>query len=160
MLLFSGGQSGVKFPVQFLKNGGTKKNALSFVCSTAWDTHHIKKWTQSVYSSRSYSKNKVPYQMTREERYTTFRAKIERLNLRKRYIKYTYSETTLHGLLKTLNSVTQFKGSRCQRCQPDGVNRFRRSNRGLVPRPISRKQLNKKNALSTVCSTALDTNHI
>ena len=38
-----------------------------------------------------------------EENYTTFRAKIEHLNLRKRYIKYTYSESTLEDVLfKTL----------------------------------------------------------
>ena len=120
------GQSGVKFPGQFLKNGWTKTNALNTVCSTAWDTHYIKKWTQSVHSSRSYSKNNVPYQMTLEERYTTFRAKIEQQNLRKRYIKYTYSESTLDGLFKTLNFLTHFKASRCQNggvdvtrwCQP------------------------------------------
>ena len=55
MFLSQGGQTVVKFPGQFLKNGCTK-NAISTVCSIAWDTHHIKKWDQSVRSSRSYSK--------------------------------------------------------------------------------------------------------
>ena len=40
--------------------------------------------------------------MTLEERCTTFRAKIEHLNIIKRYIKYTYSESTLDGLFKTV----------------------------------------------------------
>ena len=81
------GQSGVNFPGQFLKNGWRKTNALretNAVCSTAWDTHHIKKWAQSVHSSRSYIKYKVPYQMTPEQRHSTFRAKINHLN----YIKW------------------------------------------------------------------------
>ena len=48
--------------------------------------------------------------MTPQERYTTFRAKIEHLNLWKRSIKYTYSrysESTLAGLLKTLIYLTR-----------------------------------------------------
>ena len=40
--------------------------------------------------------------MTLEERFTTFRAKIEHLNIIKRYIKYIYSESTLDGLFKTV----------------------------------------------------------
>ena len=40
--------------------------------------------------------------MTLEERYTTFKAKIERQNLRKGGIKYTYSESTLDELFRTL----------------------------------------------------------
>ena len=77
-----------------------------------------------MHSSRSYSKNKVPYQITLEERYTTFRAKIEHQNIRKRYIKYTYTESTLDGLFKTFIFLTHFKASRCQNggvtrwCQP------------------------------------------
>ena len=118
------GQSGVKFPGQFLKNGCTKTNTLNTVCSTAWDTHYIKKWVQSVHSSRSYSKNKVPYQITLEERYTTFRAKIDQQNIRKRYIKYTYSESTLDGLFKTLIFLTHFKASRCQNDGGGGVTRW------------------------------------
>ena len=43
VFLSSGGQSGVNFPGQFLKNGRTKTKALSIVCSTACDTDHIKK---------------------------------------------------------------------------------------------------------------------
>ena len=115
----SGAEIEAKFPGQFLENGWTKTNARSTVCSTARDTHHIKKWTQSVHSSRSYSKKKVPYQMTMEERYTTSRAKIEHLNHRKWYIKYTYSESAWNGLFKTLifqNTVQNFKVTK--RCQP------------------------------------------
>ena len=112
LFLSSGAQSGVNFPGQFLKNGWTKTNALSTACSTAWDTRHIKKWAQSVHFSRSYSKNKVPYQVPLEERNTTFRAKIEHLNITKRYIKYTYSESTLDEQFKTLilsPEVTKFQ---------------------------------------------------
>ena len=68
-----------------------------------------------MHSSRSYSKKKVPYQLTLEERCTTFRAKIEHLNITKRYIKYTYSESTLNEQFKTLilsPEVTKFKGSK------------------------------------------------
>ena len=89
------GQSGVKFPGQFLKNGWTKTNALSSVFSTAWDTHHIRKWAQSVHSSRSYSKINVPYQRTTEERYTTFRAKIDLQNFMKWHIKYIWQQFAL-----------------------------------------------------------------
>ena len=95
LFLSSGGQCGVKFPGQFLKNGWTKTNALSTVCSTAWDTLHIKKWAQSVISSRSSSKNKVPYQMTPEQRYSTFRAKIDLLNYIKWGVKYIWRQFPL-----------------------------------------------------------------
>ena len=53
--------------------------------------------------------------MTLEERYATFRAKTEHLNLRKRYIKYKYSESTLDGLFKTpilSPEVTKFEASK------------------------------------------------
>ena len=95
LLISSGGQNGAKFFGQFLQNGWTKKNALGTVCSTAWDTHHIKKWAQSVHSSRSYSENKVPYQITPEERYTTFRAKIDHLNYIKWPVKYIWRQSPL-----------------------------------------------------------------
>ena len=68
-----------------------------------------------MHFSRSYSKNKVPYQVTLEERYTTFRAKIEHLNITKRSIKYTYSESTIDEQFNTLilpPEVTKFKGSK------------------------------------------------
>ena len=84
----------------------------------------LKKWAQSVYSSRSYSKNKVPYQITIEERYIPFRAKIEHLNLWKRYIKYTYSESTLDGLFRTLILLTEVTKFKASKLVPGGVNRF------------------------------------
>ena len=115
---------GVCVLANFSKTAEQKKTPFYTVSSTAWDTHHIKKWAQLVYSSRSYSKNKVPYQITIEERYLPFRAKIEHLNLWKRYIKYTYSESTLDGLFRTLillPEVTKFKASKLV---PGGVNRF------------------------------------
>ena len=62
--------------------------------------------------------------MTIEERCTTFRAKIEHLNIIKRYIKYTYSESTLDGLFKTVfffNTVQSFKVSTVSTA---GVNLF------------------------------------
>ena len=68
------------FTGQFLWNGEPKINALNTVCSTAWDTHHIKKWAQSVHFSRSYSNNKVPYQMPKKAKWHLFRAKIDYLN--------------------------------------------------------------------------------
>ena len=40
--------------------------------------------------------------MAKEAEYSVCRAKIEHLNLRKRYIKYTYSESTLDELFKTV----------------------------------------------------------
>ena len=70
-------------------------NPLSTVCSTAWDMHHFKKWAQSVHSSRSYSKNKVPYQLTPEERYPTFRAKIDLQNFIKWGVKYIWGDLPL-----------------------------------------------------------------
>ena len=144
----SGVNLGSSFPGQFLKNGWTKTNALSTVCSTAWDTHYIKKWAQSVHSSRRFSKIKVPYQMTPEERYTTFRAKIEHLNHRKWYTKYIYSESTLDGLFKTLifqNTVQSFKATKrtVSTVTPAGVNLFWGLKRGQVYWPISLKRLNK-----------------
>ena len=95
VFLSSGGQSGVKFPGQFLKNGWTKTNAPSTVCSTAWDTHHVKKWDQSVHSSRSYRKNNVPNQMTPRRETATFRAKIDLLNYIERHIKYIWGQSPL-----------------------------------------------------------------
>ena len=56
--------------------------------------------------------------MDLEERYTPFRAKIEHLNSRKRYIKYTYSETTLDRQSKTvifIPELIKFKASRSHR---------------------------------------------
>ena len=53
--------------------------------------------------------------MTLEERYTTFRAKIELQNDRKSDIKYTYPAFTLDGLFKTLflsPEVTKFKAAK------------------------------------------------
>ena len=53
--------------------------------------------------------------MTLEERYITFRSKIEHQNNKKRYIKYTYLESTLDGLFKTLilsPEVTKIKASK------------------------------------------------
>ena len=50
--------------------------------------------------------------MPLEERNTTFRAKIEHLNITKRYIKYTYSESTFDEQFKTLilsPEVTKFQ---------------------------------------------------
>ena len=53
--------------------------------------------------------------MIKKAEYSCCRAKIDHLNLRKRYIKYTYSESTLDGLFKTLIlslEMTKFKASR------------------------------------------------
>ena len=116
VFLSSGGQSGVKFPGQFLKNGRTKTNALSIVYSTAWDTHHIKKWAQSVHSSRSYSKNKVPHHMTPEERYATFRAKTDLLNYIKWHIKYIWGQSPLlneSNELTIQSKIASFHGETC-----------------------------------------------
>ena len=55
-----------------------------------------------VHSTRRYCNIKVPYQMPKEAEYSVCRAKIDHLNLRKRYIKYTYSESTLDELFKTV----------------------------------------------------------
>ena len=57
---------------------------------------------KSVHSTWRYSNIKVPYQMAKEAEYSVCRAKIELLNLQKRYIKYTYSESPLNGLFRTL----------------------------------------------------------
>ena len=96
-----------------------------------------------MHSRRSYSKKKVPYQTTLEERYTTSRAKIEHLNLGKRYIKYTYSESTLDELFKTLF----FQYSSKLQVSTDGVNGWCQPlqglKRGQVYWPISLKRLNK-----------------
>ena len=81
-----------------------------------------KKSSKSFHSTTSYSKIKVPYQITKKAEYSGCRAK--HLNLRKRYIKYTYSESMLDGLFKTLillPEVTKFKASKLV---PGGVNRF------------------------------------
>ena len=45
-----------------------------------------------MHSSISYSKNKVPYQMNHEERYSTFRAEIDLLNYIKRPKKYIWGQ--------------------------------------------------------------------
>ena len=57
---------------------------------------------QSVHSTWRYSNIKVPYQMAKEAEYSVCRAKIDHLNLQKRYIKYTYSDSALNGLFKTV----------------------------------------------------------
>ena len=57
--------------------------------------HQIKKWAQSVHSSRSYSENKVPYQLTPEERYPTFRAKIDLQNFITWGVKYIWGDLPL-----------------------------------------------------------------
>ena len=57
---------------------------------------------KSVRSTWRYSNIKVPYQMAKEAEYSVWRAKIEHLNLQKCYIKYTYSESTLDELFKTV----------------------------------------------------------
>ena len=90
------------------------KRSLSTFGITARDTHHIKKKPNHCILQRVIAKKKVPYQMSLEERYITFRAKIEHQNNRKRYIKCTYSESTSEVLFKTLLFVVQFKASRCQ----------------------------------------------
>ena len=61
--------------------------------------------------------------MIKKAEYSCCRAKIDHLNLQKRYIKYTYSESTLDRLFKTLIlslEMTKFKASRwCTGwCQP------------------------------------------
>ena len=48
-----------------------------------------------MHSSRSYSKIKVPYQMNPEERYTSFRAKIDLQNFIKWHNKYIWQQSTL-----------------------------------------------------------------
>ena len=105
---------GVCVLANFSKTTEQKKTPLSQFLARLEIPIILQKWTQSVYSSRSYSKNKVPYQMTIEERSITFRAQTEHLNIWKRYIKYIYSESTLDGLFKTLilsPEVTKFKAS-------------------------------------------------
>ena len=113
-----------------------------------------------MHSSRNYSKNNVPYQMTLEEMYMTFRGKIEHLNHRKRYRKYTYSESTLVQFFKTLMFTRTFMKFRLQKVsRPDG-HPLLGSKCGQVPWPISQKRLNEENALSAVCITAWDTHDI
>ena len=99
----------VKFTGQFLKNGWTKKNPLSTVGCTAWDTHHIKKWARSVHSSRSYSNYKVPYQMTKKARWPPFRAKIDNLSYIKYHIEYIWGYSPLTEDSKTLTFVGQIQ---------------------------------------------------
>ena len=48
-----------------------------------------------MHSSRSYSKIKVPYQMTSEERSTTFRAKIDLQNFKNCTVKYIWGQSPL-----------------------------------------------------------------
>ena len=72
----------------------------------------------------SYCKVKVPYQMTKKAEYSGCRAKIEHLNLQKRYIKYTYSECTLDGLSKNTNFVTRSNKFKAWNVVSFGVNRF------------------------------------
>ena len=160
MFLSSGGQPGAKFTGQFLKNGWTKKNPLIQFVARLEIRIILKKWAQSVHSSRSYSKYKAPYQMDLEERYTTFRAKIEHLNSRKRYIKYTYSETTLDRQSKTvifIPELIKFKASRSHRM-------LSTASRGKIKGNFTGQFLwnggTKINALNTVCSTAWDTHQI
>ena len=57
---------------------------------------------KSVHSTWRYSNINVPYQMAKEAEYSVCRAKIDHLNLQKRYIKYTYSDSALNGLFKTV----------------------------------------------------------
>ena len=87
---------------------------------------------------------KGTYEIPVEERYTTFRAKIEHLNLRKRGIKSTYSFLTyVSWAIQNTNlspEVTQLKASKVVSYD---VNRFW----GLNPRQVywqsSQKRRNK-----------------
>ena len=72
-----------------------KKISLSTVCSTAWDTHQLKKWAQSVHSRRSHSKRYVPCQMTKKARWPDFRAKFDLLNSEKYYRNYIWEQLQL-----------------------------------------------------------------
>ena len=88
------------------------------------------------------------------------RAKIEHLKLRKRYIKYTYSESSLDGLLKTLillSEVTKFKSSRwCRLVSTASVAKTE----GKFIGQFLWNDGTKTNPLNTACSTAGDTQHI
>ena len=98
-------------------------NALSTVCSTAWDTHHIKKWAQSVDFSRSYSKIKVPYQLTPEEGYAIFRAKIDLLNYIKWGVNYIYPQPAISNESNELiieSKWASFSGLTCRYSKSTG----------------------------------------
>ena len=98
--------------------------------------------------------------MIKKAGYSCRRAKIDHLNLQKRYIKYTYSESTLDGLFKTLIlslEMTKFKASRWYRMVST-------ASRAKIEVKFTGQFLEngwtKKNPLSTVCSNAWDTHHI
>ena len=81
-LLSPGVQTGYNFAGNFLQYGRTK-NVFSSFCRIKWDTRHIKKNESNQCTIQGVeAKKKESYQMTVEERYTTFRAKIEQMNLR------------------------------------------------------------------------------
>ena len=101
----SGAKTEGKFIGQFLWNDGTKTNHLHTACRTAWDMHHIKKWAQSVLSSRSYSNYIVPYQMPKKARWQLFRAKIDYLNYIKCHIKFIWRYSPLTEDCETLTFV-------------------------------------------------------
>ena len=69
-----------------------------------------------MHSSRSYSKNKVPYQMAPEERYARFRAKTDLLNDIKWPVKYIWGQSPLlnESNEPTIESKTaNFDGETC-----------------------------------------------
>ena len=103
----SGGKIEGKFTGQFLQNGKTKTNALNTLGITTWDTHHLKKWAQSVHSSRSNSNYKVRYQMTNKAWWPDFRAKFDHLNSVKCYGKYIWGYSPLTEDSKTLTFIPQ-----------------------------------------------------
>ena len=81
-----------------------------------------------MHSSRSYSKNNVPYQMTPEERYAIFRAKIDHL----KYINWPGNYICRQSpLLKEYNELTfeskiaSFDGVTCTYTKCTGLELFK-----------------------------------
>ena len=103
----SGAKIEHKFTDQILWDCRTKVNTLCTAGSTAWHSHHIEKWAQSVHSRRNYSKKMVFYQLTKKERRPDCRAKFEYFNDIKYSRKHTCRFSTLTEDSKTLTFAQQ-----------------------------------------------------
>ena len=126
MPTISGAKIEHKFTDQILWDCRTKVNTLCTAGSTAWHSHHIEKWAQSVHSRRNYSKKMVFYQLTKKERWPDCRAKFEYFNDIKYSRKHTCRFSTLTEDSKTLTFVQQIG---CFVVTKFGSSRFAQKNR-------------------------------
>ena len=107
-----------------------------------------------MHSSRSYSKNKVLYQMTKAERYSTFGAKIDLLNYIKWHIKYIWEQSTLSDKSNGLTFGFKFACFVGLTCTNEMCRTRIGQNGGMCPGQFLINCSKKQNAIYRESSTA------